>query len=58
MRTVVAQLPDRALTDPSLLCWIAGEVEHATWAPTPVSSYEHYFEHISLIHAWVEHKHR
>lgn len=54
MLDLVRQLPERALTDPSVFFWLADEVERETWTPIPVNSYEHYFQHIGPVRAWTE----
>ena len=50
---LIGRLPERVLTDPNAFFWLA-EAERNPWRPIPVDSYEHYFEHIELIHAWME----
>jgi uncharacterized damage-inducible protein DinB len=50
---VVGRMPERVLTDPSALFWL-DEAHRDPWRPIPIDSYEHYFEHIKLIRAWME----
>ncbi len=45
MLNAVANLPDRAFTDPGYLFWLALEAPRAAWIPVPVCSHEHYADH-------------
>jgi uncharacterized damage-inducible protein DinB len=50
---VVGRLPERVLTGPSAFFWL-GVADRDPWRPIPIESCEHYFEHINLIHSWME----
>lgn len=50
---VVGRMPEHILTDPGALFWL-DEAEREPWRPIPIDSYEHYFEHIDLIRAWMK----
>jgi uncharacterized damage-inducible protein DinB len=52
---LVGRLPERVLTEPGAFFWLAG-ADRDPWRPIPIDSYEHYFEHIGLIRAWMERK--
>ena len=52
MLTACHQLPSQALTDPSILFWIAVEVPRKPWLPIPVNSHEHYHDHTQWINDW------
>ena len=54
MQALVRRLPEHALTDPTVLFWLAVEVPRDPWTPIPVNSYEHYIDHSKWIQAWIE----
>lgn len=54
MLELMSQVPEHSLTEPGVFFWLAVETQREPWTPIPVNSYEHYFQHIRLIHAWME----
>ena len=58
MLELVVRLPQRALTDPQVLFWLAVEVPRDPWTPIPLNSYEHYIDHTKWLRAWLDQEKR